>query len=111
MDGFMGDADLAEPHSKFKDPYEMSLLKEKIYQFFKFKFDGSKRYIGEPMEDVHRNMGISDKLFDIAAGKMLTALKKSKPKMPVMREVIKRINGLKPSICFPPPQKKEAPAP
>jgi hypothetical protein len=41
-------------------------------------------------------MGITDELFDKGAGKMLIALKKSRPKMAVMREVIKRINGLKP---------------
>jgi hypothetical protein len=31
MEGFMGDGDLAERHTKFKDPNEMSLLKEKTY--------------------------------------------------------------------------------
>jgi len=41
-------------------------------------------------------MGITHELFDKAAAKMLLSLKKLKPKLVVMREIIKRINELKP---------------
>lgn len=100
MEAFMSDPDL--PHRDiFVQSEKISLHKEKMYQYFKFKFDGSKRYIGTPIEEVHKNMGITHELFDKAATKMLASLKKMNPKLQLMREVIKRINDIKSLICFP----------
>ena len=64
MECIMGDSQLACYHQKFQDPEEMEILKEKLCQFFKFQLDGSRFYIGKPMADVHRNLGISDEIFD-----------------------------------------------
>ena len=66
MEGIMGDAELACYHEKFQDPYEMELLKEKLVQFFRWKMDGSRFYIGKPMPEVHKNLGITDAVFDSA---------------------------------------------
>lgn len=80
----------------------MEILKEKLVQFFKFKLDGCRFYIGKPMPEVHKNLGITDAVFDKACVVFTTALKKLKPKLKVMREFVKRIGALRPDICFPP---------
>lgn len=64
ISGFMGCPELREAHSKFEDETQMALFQEKMFQFFKFKMGGSKRYLGVSIEEVHRNMGITDELFD-----------------------------------------------
>lgn len=101
MEGIMADPELACHHQKFLDPDEMELLKEKLCSFFKYKLDGSKFYIGKPMPDVHRNLGISDEMFDQACVVFTTSLKKCKPKLKVMREFVKRIGGIRNEIVFP----------
>lgn len=102
MEGVMGDNELACYHDKFKDPYEMELLKEKLCQFFKWKLDGSRFYIGKPMPEVHRNLGITDEIFDKACEVFTASLKKLKPKLRVMREFVKRVGGIRDQIVFPP---------
>jgi len=79
----------------------MEILKEKLVQFFKFKLDGCRFYIGKPMPEVHKNLGITDEVFDKACQVFTNALKKLKPKLKVMREFVKRIGGLRADICFP----------
>jgi len=80
----------------------MELLKEKLVQFFKFKLDGSRFYIGKPMPEVHKNLGITDAIFDKACDVFTASIKNMKPKLKVMREFVKRIGGLRNEICFPP---------
>jgi len=101
MEGIMADAELACYHDQFQDPYEMELLKEKLTQFFKWQMDGQKFYIGKNMPDVHRDLGITDELFDKACVVFANSLKKMKPKFKVMREFVKRIGGLRSQIVFP----------
>ena len=67
MEGIMGDSELACYHEKFQDPYEMELLKEKLCQYFKFLLGGSRFYIGKPMPEVHKNLGITPEVFASAA--------------------------------------------
>lgn len=106
MEGIMGDTELACYHEQFKDPEQMEILKEKLCQFFKFQLDGSRFYIGKPMADVHRNLGISDEIFDKACEVFTVSLKKLKPKYKVFKEFIKRISNLRSEICFPPVTEK-----
>ena len=108
MEGIMGDSELACYHDKFRDPIEMEILKEKLVQFFKWQMDGAPFYIGKPMPEVHKNLGISDEMFDKACVVFETSCKKMKPKFHVMKEFIKRIGGLRHEICFPPIQVKES---
>ncbi len=80
----------------------MEILQEKLCQFFKFKLDGSRFYIGKPMPEVHKNLGITDEVFDNACQIFTNSVKKMKPKLKVMREFVKRIGGIRNEICFPP---------
>ena len=91
-----------------EDPDQKDMLREKMFQFFKFKLDGSKRYLGRDLAEVHRYMGITDAHFDDACAKMLDSLKKvrikatTKFKPAIIREFHKRISALRDQICFPP---------
>lgn len=58
----------------------MEMLKEKLCAYFKYKLDGSRFYIGRSMPDVHRNLGITDDLFDKVSQVFLNSLKKMKLK-------------------------------
>ena len=107
MEGIMGDSELACYHNKFQDPIEMEILKEKLIQFFKWKMDGASHYIGKPMPEVHKNLGISDDMFDKACDVFTASCKKLKPKQAVMSEFITRIAGLRSEICFPPVDQKD----
>ena len=102
MEGIMGDSELACYHQKFQDPEEMEMLKEKLVCYFKYKLDGARFYIGKPMADVHRTLGISDEVFDKACLIFTASLKKLKTKMDVMRPFVQRISGIRNEICFPP---------
>lgn len=102
MEGIMGDSELACYHEKFQQPIEMEILQEKLCQFFKFKLDGSRFYIGKPMPEVHKNLGITDEVFDNACLVFVNSVKKMKPRLKVMREFVKRIGGIRNEICFPP---------
>ena len=79
-------------------------MKEKLAQYFKWKLDGSRFYIGRSMVEVHSNLGISDETFDKMLGILTVSLKKMKPSMDikVLREFVKRIANIRPQICFPP---------
>ena len=107
MEGFMGDKELAWHHRKFQDPDQMDMLKEKMFQFFKFKLGGSKRYIGISIAEVHADMNISNALFDTACEMILKSVKKIKPKPPVLREFIKMVQSLRPEICIMNPKVSE----
>lgn len=95
MENLMGDPQLACYHEKFQQPEEMEILQEKLCQYFKFKLDGSRYYIGKSMTEVHKNLGISDQVFDSACEIFTSSVKKMKPKLKVMREFVKRINGIR----------------
>ena len=107
MEGIMADAELECHHSKFKDPDEMELLKEKLHQLFKYKLDGSKFYIGKDMTEVHKDLGITDEIFDKACDVFTNSVKKVKPNIKVMKEFIKRISDMRPEIVFPPKDHQE----
>lgn len=66
MVGIMADEELECHHEKFQDAYEMELLQEKLHQFFKTLLDGQRFYIGKDMYEVHKELGITDHLFDKA---------------------------------------------
>ena len=102
MEGIMGDRELACYHDKFQDPYEMELLKEKLVQFFRFKLDGSRFYIGKSMPDVHRNLGISDEVFTSACEVFEHSLSKVSNLKDINVEFAKRVSGIQDEICFPP---------
>ena len=59
---------------------EMEILKDKLCAFFKYKLDGSKFYIGRSMTEVHKNLGISDELFDKMTAIFLDSLRKKEHK-------------------------------
>ena len=101
MEGIMGDAELACYHTKFQDPYEMELLKEKLCQYFRFLLGGSRFYIGKSMPEVHKDLGITNEVFDSAAEVFASRLKACRPKPKIFREFVKRVNGIRDQICFP----------
>lgn len=45
----------------------MEELKFKLLHFFKWKLDGCPFYIGKSMYEVHKDLGITDEVFDRAA--------------------------------------------
>lgn len=54
------------------------------------------------MPEVHKNLGITDEVFDKACEVFTASCKKMKPKFKVLREFVSRIGGLRHEICFPP---------
>ena len=64
--------------------------------------DGQKFYIGKGMVDVHKNLGITDEAFDKACEIFAASVKKTKPKLKVMIQFVKRIGSLRNQIVFPP---------
>ena len=94
MEGIMAHSELACHHRQFQDPDQMEMLKEKLCAYFKFKLDGSRFYIGRSMADVHRNLGITDDLFDKACDVFLASLKKLKPKAKVLQAFVRRIKAV-----------------
>ena len=104
LDDFMNDPELG---SHIKDPSKRESLEAKMFQFFKFQMNGSDAYNGRPLSEVHKNFGISNELFDKASEKIMRAFKKQKPKLPVLREFIKRVSALREEICSPPKQEVE----
>ena len=64
------------------------MLKEKLICYFKWKLDGARFYIGKSMPDVHRDLGISDAVFDSACLVFTASLKRLKTKMKVMRPFV-----------------------
>lgn len=103
LDGIMEDAELACYHEKFRDPNEMEILKYKLLMFFKWKLDGAPFYIGKTMYEAHKNLGITDEIFDRASTIFATQLRRIKPKMKVFREFVKRVGDLRPEIVIPLP--------
>lgn len=67
LEGIMDNTELACYHDKFRDPDEMELLKYKLLMFFKWQLDGAPFYIGKPMYEAHKCLGITDEVFDAAA--------------------------------------------
>ena len=80
----------------------MELLKEKLCCYFKYKLDGARFYIGRTMPDVHKNLGISDEIFDLVCQVFTTSLKKLKPTAEVYKTFVERISGVRNEIVFPP---------
>ena len=97
MKEFMQEPELMGPHAKIvEDPDQYELFKYKMCQYLKFLTNGSKRYLGKSLEEVHRHMGISETLFDKSKDKILSAMKKMRPiRAPVLREFMKRIEDLR----------------
>lgn len=63
--------------------------------------DGQKFYIGRPMAEVHKNLGITDEVFDKACKVFTDAVRKQKIKLKVFLAFNKRIGGLRSQIVFP----------
>lgn len=110
LDGIMADQELSCYHEKFRDPHEMDILKYKLLQFFKWKLDGAPFYIGKSMYDAHKDLGITDEIFDKAASVFTTQLRRIKPmKMPVFREFVQRVGAMRNEIVIPLPEGKKSP--
>lgn len=54
------------------------------------------------MPEVHKNLGISDAVFDSACQVFIASLRKFNLKEDVHQTFVDRISGLRPDICFPP---------
>ena len=104
MEGMMHDGEIDLWYQRFKDTEQNEIMKEKLAQYFKWKLDGSRFYIGRSMVEVHSNLGISDETFDKMLGILTVSLKKMKPNIniKILREFVKRIAAIRPQICFPP---------
>lgn len=61
---------------KYQDPERLSLFKEKLFHFFKYKMDGAKFYIGIPLSETHWQLGITDIMFDKAVAQVIATLRK-----------------------------------
>lgn len=109
LDGIMADQELACYHQKFKDPHQMEILKFKLLNFFKWKLDGAPFYIGTPMYEAHKNLGITDEVFDAASAVFTSQLRRIKPKMKVFREFVQRVGSMRHEIVIPLPAGKECP--
>lgn len=101
-EGWVNDAEIGPAHEKCKEPDKMCLFKEKLFHFFKHKMDGSKLYIGIPLNEVHWQLGITDAMFDKAMSQVLTCLRKQRPKPVVLRAMLKRISETRAMIVTPP---------
>ena len=75
----------------------------KLVHFFKYKLDGERYYIGRDMTEVHKNLGITDEMFDRACQILTASFTKMKPTTSVLREFVKRITAMRSEISFPPP--------
>ena len=109
LDGIMADQDLSCYHEKFKDPDEMDILKYKLLHFFKWKLDGAPFYIGKSMYEAHKNLGISDEIFDKASAVFASQLRRIKPKLKVFREFIARVGAMRHEIVIPLPEGQSCP--
>ena len=90
----------------------MEVLHEKLCSFFKYKLDGSRFYIGRSMTDVHKNLGISDEMFDKMCQVFMTTLRKhTKGKVKVFQAFYRRIISLRSEICHPPVKVQQPPVP
>ena len=61
-------------NAKYEDPVECEILKEKFFQYLKFLFGGSKHYIGRPLAEVHKDLGITDERFDEVNRKFVSSV-------------------------------------
>ena len=106
MESVMANSELASHHKQFQggDGEEMEILKEKLCLFFKYKLDGSRFYIGRSMTEVHKNLGITDELFDKMCQIFLTSLRRH-TKIKVFQAFYRRIVALRSEICHPPVKK------
>ena len=75
------------------------MFKYKMSEYFKYLAGGSKRYLGKPIDEVHRHMGISETLFDKSKDIILAAMKKMRPRAPVLIGFMKKIEELRSQIC------------
>lgn len=85
----------------------MEMLKEKLCQFFKYKLDGARFYIGKPMPEVHKNLGITNEVFDSACEVFVASLEKFNLDKEVFDTFVNRISSLRPDICFPKPKEEQ----
>ena len=53
------------------------------------------------MPEVHKDLGITDEVFDKACEVFTKSVRKFKPKLKIFREFVKRIGGLRNQIVFP----------
>ena len=53
------------------------------------------------MYEAHKDLGITDEIFDQASTVFATQLRRIKPKMKVFREFVKRVGDLRPVIVIP----------
>lgn len=79
----------------------MEILKEKLCSFFKYKLDGSRFYIGRSMTEVHKNLGVTDEMFDKMCQIFMTTLRKH-TKHKVFQHFYKKIVALRSEICHAP---------
>jgi truncated hemoglobin YjbI len=81
----------------------MEILKFKLLHFFKWQLDGAPHYIGKSMYEAHKDLGITDEVFDAASAVFTSQLRRIKPKIKVFREFVNRVGALRPEIVIPLP--------
>ena len=80
----------------------MELLHEKLFQFFKTLLDGQRFYIGKDMYEVHKSLGITDHLFDMAGNILAETVEKLKPRPSafVRKTFVDRVTALRSQIVI-----------
>ena len=64
----------------------------------KVLLDGQRYYIGKPLALAHENLGITNAAFDEMREVLSNCLKLMGPDVEVYREILKRVNSLRPMI-------------
>ena len=75
-EAWVNDEEIGPAFEKYKEPDQIGLFKEKLFHYFKYKMDGSKFYIGVPLNEVHWPLGITDLMFDKANAQVIASLRK-----------------------------------
>lgn len=81
----------------------MDSLKYKLLQFFKWKLDGAPMYIGKGMYETHKDLGITDEVFDSTSSVFTYQLRRIRPRMNVFREFVQRVSDMRNDIVIPLP--------
>lgn len=78
---------------------DTSMLKDKFRFFFVHMTGGADNWIGKPLEDVHRYMGIEDAHFDAFNSHCIQTLKEMRRlKVDGLKEMIRLLQGLRDKI-------------
>ena len=74
------------------------LRQEKYIQFMKSLLDGQRFYIGKKLSEAHQDLRITNAKFDEVVQGLSESLKAMNPNIEVYRDILKRVDGLRPMI-------------